>query len=164
MRILGVDVGIIVCGYCVCEVDNLNVKLLEEKDIRLKSYRSLSDKIGYIFEKLGYAIEKYNVDVIVAEKLYSHHRHPTTLGILAQVRGIVVLLAYQKRKEFREFSTTRVRKSFLGRGSGTSEQVKKMAENITGSRFKSKHTADAFSLVAAFANAQKFKKLKEFSQ
>jgi hypothetical protein len=42
--------------------------------------------------------------------------------------------------------------------------VKKMAENITGKQFISYHTADAFSLVAAFSNAQKMKRLEVLAQ
>jgi Holliday junction resolvasome RuvABC endonuclease subunit len=45
----------------------------------------------------------------------------------------------------------------LGKGNVDSKQVKKMAENIVGHEFKSVHTADAFSLVFAFSNAQNFK-------
>ena len=63
--------------------------------------------------------------------------------------------------EFYEFSPTRARKSFLGKGNANSLQVKKMAENILSRKFLSEHTADAFSLVVAFSHELKVKKLKD---
>ena len=152
MRVLGVDVGLRVCGYVICEVQGGNVKLIKEDQIKLSSGQSLSDKLGFIFDVLKQEILTYRLDAIVVEKLYSHYRHPTTLGLLAQVRGVVLLLAQHQRIKLFEYSPTRVRKSFLGRGNVNASQVKRMAENITGRTFKSLHTADAFSLVFAFAN------------
>ncbi|MCF7893155.1 MAG: crossover junction endodeoxyribonuclease RuvC, partial [Candidatus Omnitrophica bacterium] len=96
-------------------------------------------------------------EAIIVEKLYSHYRHPTTLGVLAQVKGVIALLAYQSNLNYFEYPPTKARKAMLGKGNVDSTQVKKMAENIVGRKFKSVHTADAFSLVFAFSNAQNFK-------
>ena len=116
-------------------------------------------RLKCIYDSLQQEIIKNSPQAIVIEKLYSHHRHPTTLGVLAQVRGTVVLLACQSKISLFEYSPTRARKSFLGKGSADSERVKKMAENLTGKRFISTHTADAFSLVVAFSHNQKLKRI-----
>lgn len=159
MKVLGVDVGLRTCGYIIAAVEKLDVSLLGEGQIKPNSHHLLSQKLSHIFDELKNAIKEHKPEAIVVEKLYSHHRHPTTLGILAQVRGVVVLLAYQQGITLFEYSPTRARKSFLGRGNSNSQQVKKMAENITGRKFKSLHTADAFSLVVAFSHAQKLNRL-----
>lgn len=159
MKVLGIDVGLQTCGYVIAGVKKLDVSLIEEGEIKPTSSQGLPKKLSLIFDKLKEVIEKHKPEAIVVEKLYSHHRHPTTLGILAQVRGVVVLLAYQQKIILFEYSPTRARKSFLGRGNVNSQQVKKMAENITGKKFKSPHTADAFSLVIAFSHAQKVNQL-----
>lgn len=159
MVVLSVDVGIQVCGYCVCEVQNLDIKLLKEGEITPAKKHFLPQKIHYIFDKLEQEITIYSPKAVIVEKLYSHYKHPVTLGILAQVRGAVALLSFQKGIEFFEYSSTRARKSFLGKGSADSEQVKKMAENMLNRNFKSRHTADAFSLAVAFSHEQKVRKL-----
>lgn len=159
MKVLGVDVGLRICGYVIATVKNLEVNLLKEGEIKPNPKHGLPQKLSCIFEKIKEEIQEYKPEAIVIEKLYSHHRHPTTLGILAQVRGVVVLLSYQKKIALFEYSPTRARKSFLGRGNVNSQQVKKMAENVTGRQFKSLHTADAFSLVVAFSHAQKLNNL-----
>jgi len=159
MKVLSIDVGIRICGYVLCNVHGLEITLAKQGQIKPDSQQALPQKLNHIFKILEEEIKNYCPEALIVEKLYSHHRHPTTLGVLAQVRGVIALLAYQKNIGFYEYSPTRARKSFLGRGSVNSDQVKKMAENTTGKNFDSIHTADAFSLVAAFSHEQKFKRI-----
>ncbi len=161
MKVLAVDVGIQVCGYVICEVEKLRVDLIKEGQIKPQPKETLPQKLKDIFEKLEDQVKEYKPKAILAEKLYSHHRHPTTLGILAHVRGVVALLAQREGLEFFEFAPTRARKSFAGRGNINSMQVKKMAENLTGRKFQSTHTADAYSLAVAFSHMQKVKDIKD---
>lgn len=159
MVVLGIDVGLRTCGYVIAAVKNLEVSLIKEGQIKPDPRGELPEKLSYIFENLKKEAREYKPEAIIVEKLYSHYRHPTTLGVLAQVRGIVVLLSKQEKIAFFEYSPTRARKSFLGRGNVNSQQVKRMAENVTGRKFDSLHTADAFSLVVAFSHAQKLNRL-----
>ncbi len=159
---MGIDVGFRRCGYVLCDIENSEINLIKEEELIPARYPELTQKLHYIFTSLGREVETFKPQAILVEKLYSHYRHPTTLGLLAQVRGVVALLAAQRNLDFLEFSTTRVRKAFLGRGNVNSFQVKRMAENIARRVFKSTHTADAFSLVVAFSHLQKFKRLKCF--
>lgn len=159
VHVIGVDVGLQVCGYAMCAVRNTDVVLIREGELKPSAFKLLPQKLSHIFEGLRSIITEFNPDAIVVEQLYSHHKHPVTLGILAQVRGVVALLAHQSNLKFIEYSPTRARKSFLGRGNVNSVQVKKMAENVTGHKFQSNHTADAFSLVVAFSHAQKLKNI-----
>lgn len=161
MRVLAIDVGIQVTGFVICDVKNLTVELIKEGQIKPRPKHSLPEKLGYIFQELQSQVKQFAPGAILAEKLYSHYRHPTTLGILSHVRGVVALLAQQRNLEFYEFSPTRARKSFAGRGNVNSAQVKKMAENLTGRQFKSTHTADAYSLTIAFSHLQKVKRIEK---
>ena len=159
MKVLGVDVGSRVCGYVFSEVKKIDIEIIKEEQVQPNPKWSFPEKLKQIFEVLEKEVIRYNPSAIVVEKLYSHYRHPATLGLLAQIRGVVVLLSQQKEIDLFEYSPTRARKSFLGKGNVSSSQVKKMAENVTGRRFKSVHTADAFSLIVAFSHAQKVNKI-----
>lgn len=164
MVVLGVDVGLRICGYVITTVKNLEVNLIKEGQIKPNPGLGLPKKLNCIFEEIRKEIREHNPKALVLEKLYSHYRHPITLGVLAQVRGVVILLAHQEDIALFEYSPTRARKSFLGRGNANSQQVKKMAENVTGKKFKSLHTADAFSLVVAFSHDQKLNRLLNSSR
>jgi crossover junction endodeoxyribonuclease RuvC len=159
MIVLGIDVGIRVCGYVVCRVRNLDIEIIKEGEIKPCVRQSLPQRLHHIFDNLEKEISTYKPQAIIVEKLYSHYRHPTTLGVLSHVRGVIALLAFRSSVEFREYSPTRARKSFIGRGSADSARVKKMAENIMGRAFKSVHTADAFSLVVAFSHEKKMERV-----
>jgi len=159
MRVLGIDLGLRACGYVICNLEKMDILLLKEEQITPSTKIPLVQKLGLIYEGLAAEIKFYSPEAIVVEKLYSHHRHPVTLGILAQVKGVIEILAYQTKTNIFEYSPTRARKSFLGRGNVNSRQVQKMAENITNTTFKSIHTADAFSLIVAFSHEQKIQRI-----
>ncbi|MCP4652422.1 MAG: crossover junction endodeoxyribonuclease RuvC [Candidatus Omnitrophica bacterium] len=159
MIVIAVDVGIQVCGYAVCAIKSANAHIVKEGQIKPSRSATLPQKLDCIIEKLELEVKEYKPSAIIVEKLYSHHRHPTTMGVLAQVKGVVALFTYRWGLDYFEFSSTRARKSFLGRGNVNSTQVKKMAENITGQQFESVHTADAYSLAVAFAHEQKLGRL-----
>ncbi len=159
MIVLGIDLGLRACGYVVCNLIKMDISLLKEEQITPNPKMPLVKRLGLIYEGLSTEIKHYSPDAIVVEKLYSHYRHPVTLGVLAQVKGAIEILAYQTKTNIFEYSPTRARKSFLGRGNVNSQQVKKMAENVMGIPFKSIHTADAFSLIVAFSHEQKIKRI-----
>ncbi len=158
MIVLSIDLGLKCSGYIIGKVDNLKIDLLKENEIKPRVTNSLPQKLKLIYVELEKEIIIYRPEAIIVETLYSHHKHPTTLGLLSHVRGIIFLLAEQHKINVYEYSPTRARKSFLGRGNVNSDQVKKMAENVVGKKFKSVHTADAYSLISAFSHTQKVKK------
>lgn len=157
MSVLAIDLGLRTCGYVVCSVQGRKVNLIKEGEIKPNPKQSLPQKLNLIFTNLKQEVVNHNLEAIIVEKLYSHYRHPTTLGVLAQVKGIIALLAHQSELNYFEYQPTRARKAMLGKGNVNSRQIKKMAENIMGYKFKSVHTADAFSLVFAFSHTQNFK-------
>jgi len=160
MLVLAVDVLLRVSGYVVCEVSDLRAALIKEGDIKPSLTAGLPQRLSFIHQELSEIMGLYHPRALILEKLYSHYRHPTTVSLLSQVRGVILLLVTSFGVDFYEYAPTRARKSFLGQGNAHSYQVKKMAENILGTELKSRHTADAFSLVIAFSNTLKEKRLK----
>ncbi len=159
MIICAIDIGLQVNGYVICRTKNTEAELLKEGEIKTSKKQTFPEKLKFIYENLEKEIKEHKPQVLVLEKLYSHHKHPLTLGILAQVRGVVVVLAEQKGLKLFEYLPTRARKAFVGKGSADSLRVKRMAENVTGKSFISNHTADAFSLAVAYAHEEKVKTL-----
>ena len=160
MIVLGIDVGLRVTGFVVCDIRGSQIDFIKEGEIKTKSLSTLPQRVFNIYKELAKVIDEYQPKVVVLERLYSHHRHPTTISLLAQVRGVTLLLIEQRKLGFFEYSPTKARKSILGRGSAESFQVKKMAENLLGRELISEHTADAFSLVVAFSHTLKAERLK----
>jgi len=161
MRVLGIDVGLRVTGYVVCDVNGGSIELIDQGQISTGTGTVFSQRLGSIYDTLSAVVSRYSPQGLILEKLYSHHRHPTTLGVLAQIRGIAILLGYQKSLDIFEYAPTRARKALLGKGSADSFQVKKMIEANYGYKMGSEHIADAFSLAVTFSHARKIDLLKE---
>lgn len=159
MIILAIDAGIQTCGYAVVGIRGNDVHLIKQGETKPRQKDTMPQKLNAIIESLDVEVAEYKPQAIVVETLYSHHRHPVTLGILAQVKGAIAVFSHRWGIDYFEFSTTRARKSFLGKGNVDSQRVKKMAENMTGTTFDSVHTADAYSLAAAFAHEWRFNRL-----
>ncbi len=160
MVVIGIDVGLRTTGYVVCEVKSAQIGFIADGQVSTTSARSLSHRLDAIYQHLQDVIGRYDVAVMVLEKLYSHYKHPATLGVLAQVRGVVVLLAHQSRLTLYEYSPTRARKAMLGVGSVRSAQVKRMGESMLKRNMRSQHIADAFSLIVAFSHYHKVRSLR----
>ncbi len=152
MIVLGIDVGLRTTAYAVCRVNGSKLKPLDDGQINTTTSFSLPQRLTLIFNVLSRVIEEFRPQVLILEKLYSHYRHPTTLGLLAQVRGVVVLLSDKYNLKFYEYSPTQAKKAILGRGDAKAPQVKRMVENMLSKRVKSQHIADAYSLVITFSH------------
>jgi len=153
MIVIGVDVGLKATGFVVCKATKERITLLKQDEIVTSTKDSLPERLNLIFKKLAKTIKRYQPQIIVLEKLYSHYRHPTTLGVLAQVRGVIVLLSSFYKLTLYEYSPTEVKKAIVGRGNASTVQVKRMIENVfLKKKIKSNHVADAFSLVVTFSH------------
>lgn len=126
MRILGVDPGLQVTGYGVIEFNGSGIKLLEAGTIKPKSTDLLQNKVNTIHKNLEEIILEYRPDVMVLEKIYTHHQYLTTAGILGHARGVICLLCAQHHLKLVEQSVTRLRKAVLGKGRATKLQMQGM--------------------------------------
>ena len=126
MRILGIDPGLKRTGYGLLECRNQSIRLLETGTIQPKVKDLFEQRILKIFKNLDEIIDKYRPEVLVLEKLYAHHRHPTTASLLGHVRGVICLLCAQKNVRLVEHSVKRIRKALTGNGNASKEQTQRL--------------------------------------
>ena len=131
MRILGVDPGLRRTGYGLVDVAaQTSIKLLEAGTIEPNVNDLIENRIHRIHLGLEKIITDQNPDVLVLEKLYAHHKHPTTASLLGHVRGVICLLCAQKKIKLVEHSVKRIRKSLVGNGNATKEQTRALIANL----------------------------------
>ncbi len=147
MRILGVDPGFNATGYGVIETQSRQIKLLETGSIEPKSKDLIENRLNKTYSILGEIIKQYQPNVLVLEKLYAHHKHPATASKLGHVRGVICLLCAQKKIQLAEHSVKRIRKSLMGNGNATKEQVQLMVARLLGIKID-KLTLDASDALA----------------
>lgn len=154
MRILGIDPGLKATGYGFIDCSKGVVKLIETGTIEPKQKDLIQDRLNKIYIILDDLLKQHKPEVMVIEKLYSHHIHPMTSSILGHVRGVICVLCAQRNVELVEFSPKRIRKSVAGNGNASKVQVKSLVAEILGvdERKLTLDASDALALALGFAN------------
>jgi len=132
MRILGVDPGLKATGYGILEFDKNSIKLLETGTITPKQIDFLQNRLNKVHVLLDELIVEHKPDVLVLEKLYAHHKYPTTASILGHVRGVICLLCAQRGLQLEEHSVKRIRKAITGNGNATKIQTQRVVAHALG--------------------------------
>ena len=131
MRILGVDPGLRRTGFGLVDVSaQTSIRLLEAGTIEPDVKDLIENRIHRIHLGLEKIITDQDPDVLVLEKLYAHHKLPTTASLLGHVRGVICLLCAQKKIQLVEHSVKRIRKSLVGNGNATKEQTRELIANL----------------------------------
>jgi len=152
MIVLGVDPGSNATGYSFIVQKQRDLNLLAIGTIKPRAKDRIEYRLKMLYETIDELIHKYNPDVLVLEKIYSHAQHPATIGILGHVRGIVCLLCAQRNVELSEYSVKRIRKAVVGNGNATKQQTQRIVSNIFKIDFNkiSLDASDALALALGY--------------
>jgi len=151
MRILGIDPALNITGYGVIDSKDNKLSVLEAGIITTSSKNPAHERLYKIYRAVTRLITDTKPDVMVLEKLYAHYRHPTTAYILGQARGVICLVAAEKKISFVEYAATRVKKATVGRGLAPKYQVQRMVAGVLGLKSLPKYmdVTDALALAIA---------------
>lgn len=147
MKVMGVDPGSIITGYGIVDDCQKGLKLVEAGIIKMKARDCLKDRIHQVYLNLNEVMFAHKPDILVLEKLYTHHSYQTTASILGHVRGVICLLCAQHQVSLVENSVKRIRKAITGNGSATKKQTQKMVAHLLRIS-EQKLTADAADALA----------------
>jgi len=123
MKVLGIDPGLQVSGYGLVEQVADEVRVLEAGVIRTKRELSLTQRLVQIDTDIEAVLAEHEPEVMAVEDLYSHYKHPRTAILMGHARGVFLLAAGRHGVEVVSYAATRVKKSLLGYGRATKEQV-----------------------------------------
>ncbi|MDD2866166.1 MAG: crossover junction endodeoxyribonuclease RuvC [Candidatus Omnitrophica bacterium] len=154
MLILGIDPGLHVTGYGLIEADRHGFTVKRSGFIKTRMKDELPKRLSQIHRELTDILEKYKPNALVLEKLYAHYKHPLTASLLGHARGVICMLAEEKKVAFFEYPATRVKQVTTGHGHASKEQVQKMIEHMFGAAresFGPVDTTDAISLAVTHA-------------
>ncbi|MCM8791886.1 MAG: crossover junction endodeoxyribonuclease RuvC [Candidatus Omnitrophica bacterium] len=152
MRILGIDPALSVTGYGVIDTSNNKLLLIHTGTIITTTEKNYPFRLREIYSKLLRVVTRFHPNVMVMEKLYIHFRHPTTAYILGQVKGIICLLSAEKNIPLYEYASTRIRKSLIGVGQASKEQIQRMVTGILNIKRALFSTDITDALAAALAH------------
>lgn len=125
MIILGVDPGTLFTGYAVIEGNLSRVKIIECDVIKNPSANSLPLRLKHIYDTLVEVIDRNIPDEFAIETAFYGKNIQSTLK-LGHARGVSILAAVNKQIPTTEYSPREVKKSVVGNGNASKEQVRYM--------------------------------------
>lgn len=149
MKILGIDPGLGRCGFGLIETKSrANAKALDYGVVTTTVDAPLPSRLKELYDSLEQVFKETKPEVVAVEKLF-FSKNITTGIVVAEARGIVLLLAEQHGLPVYEYSPNEIKKSLTGYGAAAKSQIQEMVRMHLGLEKKPKPDDAADALAAA---------------
>jgi crossover junction endodeoxyribonuclease RuvC len=129
MIILGVDPGTLFTGYGLIKQNKNNFTFVKNGFIKLPSSKLLPEKLEMIYDELDKIIKIYKPDEFAIETAFYGKNVQSAMKI-GYARGVSILAAVHNKIETSEYSPREIKKSVVGTGAASKEQVSYMIRTI----------------------------------
>jgi crossover junction endodeoxyribonuclease RuvC len=128
--VLGIDPGTANTGYGVVEGDSLGRgSLVECGVIRTRAREPLASRLLEIYDGVAELLARHKPDALSVEDVF-YAKNVRTTVVLGHARGVVLLAGEQARVPIFELPPAEIKKSVVGTGSATKEQVQFMLTRL----------------------------------
>lgn len=132
MRILGVDPGLTRCGIGLIEAGRgKTLQFLDVDTIRTATSLNLDERIGQIATAIESKLEEFRPELIALERVFAQQNLRTVMGV-AQISGVVLLLANQRKIPIQLHTPSEVKAAVTGSGRANKDQVGFMVAKLLG--------------------------------
>jgi crossover junction endodeoxyribonuclease RuvC len=130
MLVLGIDPGTAITGYGVVRGEPFGaLALVECGVIRTSARDPLPVRLREIYEDVRDLIERHKPDALAVEDVF-YSRNVRTTVVLGHARGVVLLAGEQASVSVFEYPPAEIKKSVVGTGAATKEQVQFMLTRL----------------------------------
>jgi len=131
MRIIGIDPGMAIVGYCVMDFypekfENQNI-LINCGSIQTNKNLNNSERILEIYNDLSYLLKTYKPDIAVVEQLF-YFKNAKTIIPVAQARGVILMTIEMFNIPVAEYTPLVVKQTITGYGRSDKKEIKEMVE------------------------------------
>ena len=149
MRILGIDPGIGICGFGLIETSGRDgAKALDFGAVTTKVDAPIPARLLELYNSLVQVCDECKPEMVAVEKLF-FSKNITTGIVVAEARGVVLLVAEQRGIPVYEYSPNQIKLSLAGYGSATKTQMEEMVRIHLGLDKKPKPDDAADALAVA---------------
>ena len=152
--ILGIDPGYGRLGFAVIEIVKGNPKSICHGVITTEVNSKMVDRLPEIADDLRSLIKRHKPDLLVVEELF-FAKSTTTAMKVAEVRGVILLLAGEASMEVVEVKPNEVKMATTGYGRADKRQMQQMVKVIFGLSAIPKPDDAADALAIAFTGASR---------
>lgn len=159
MIIIGIDPGTVVTGVGIIQVNGNVIKRLFSGVINLPSSKSIPSRLEIIYKELSALIKKYKPEEFAIETAFYGKNVQSAMKI-GYARGVSILAAMHNNLIISEYSPREVKKSVVGKGSASKQQVSYMISSILSLKNQKLKADESDALAVAVCHSFRLKKFK----
>lgn len=129
MIILGVDPGTIFTGYGIIKYSNGEMTPVSAGVIKIPVSKEISPRLKIIYIELDKIIRQFKPDEFAIETAFYGKNVQSAMKI-GYARGVSLLAAEMNNLPLKEYSPREVKKSVVGNGAASKEQVQYMIKKL----------------------------------
>lgn len=156
MIILGIDPGTTTTGYGIIKYQNNTFTKITSGIIKLSSSNPIPARLKTIYDSLDKLFKTYKPDEFAIETAFYGKNVQSAMKI-GYARGVSILAAGHNNIPTSEYSPREVKKSIVGRGSATKEQVSYMIKTFLVIDNENMKTDETDALAIALCHAFRMK-------
>jgi len=156
MIILGVDPGTNYTGFGIINFDGNSLKRIHNGHIKLAAALNLPEKLELIYKELVRIIRLYKPDEFAIESAFYGKNVQSAMKI-GYARGVCILAAKQNKLSLNEYSPREIKKSVVGRGSASKEQVNFMIRTLLSLKNEKMRFDESDALAVSICHAFRMK-------
>jgi len=156
MIILGIDPGTTVTGYGIIKYESNAFTKIASGVINLPSTKPIPQRLRLIYDELDKLMKTYKPDEFAIETAFYGKNVQSAMKI-GYARGVSILAAVHNEIPTSEYSPREIKKSVVGRGSATKEQISFMIKSLLSISKVSMKSDETDALAIALCHAFRMK-------
>ncbi len=165
MIIIGIDPGTRITGYGIIKYNNNSFIRIASGSINLPADKPIPQRLEIIYSELNKILKRHKPDEFAIETAFYGKNVQSAMKI-GYARGVSILCALHNKVPTSEYSPREVKKSVVGKGAASKDQVLFMIKtllNIKSEKIKvDESDALAIALCHAFRMKTPIKKTKDW--
>lgn len=154
MIILGVDPGTIFTGYGIIKYANGEMTPVSAGVIKIPVLKEISSRLKVIYNELDKIIKQFKPDEFAIETAFYGKNVQSAMKI-GYARGVSLLAAELNNLPLKEYSPREVKKSVVGNGAASKEQVQYMIRKLLAIKKVKMKYDESDALAVAICHALK---------
>lgn len=122
MRIMGIDPGLAIVGFCILDYNN-DYKIVDCGSIQTSKTRSNPERLVEIHKDLVYLIEKHKPQAAAVEQLF-YFKNAKTITSVSEARGVILMTLEMLKVPIFEYTPLVVKQTVTGYGRADKSEVK----------------------------------------
>jgi len=160
MIILGIDPGTRITGIGIIEISSSSkneTRIIFSDALLLNGNDTMPQRLKIIFDSLSSLLKKYEPNEVAIETMF-YGKNAQSAMKLGHARGVAMLVGVINNLSVFEYSPREVKKSVVGYGNASKEQLQAMAQRLLKLKTAPKHfdETDALAVALCHSNARNF--------